>query len=76
MTNKEEQVKNVLQQIAKGIDEKLQENFGFCLLYYEFGDTDGRALLYVSNSDRNDVTKAMEEFIEKTRGDNYGKHIK
>lgn len=73
MTNKEEQANLVLQDIAKEIKTKLPEGMGFTLLAYEFGDVDDKRMLYVSNSDREDVCKAMLEFIEKTKTD-YGKH--
>lgn len=73
MTNREEQINAALQDIAKDIKEKLPECVGFALLAYEFGDNPDKRLMYVSNSDREDVCKAMLEFIEKTKA-NFGKH--
>lgn len=76
MTEREEQANNVLQDIAKDIKSKLPDGMGFALLAYDFGDeTDGRRLMYISNSNREDVCKAMLEFIEKTKG-GWGKHVK
>lgn len=74
MTDREEQARSMLQDIAKEIDSKLPDGFGFTLLAYEFGDTDGRKMLYVSNSDREDIKKAMKEFIEQPNK-NFGKDV-
>ena len=74
MTSREEQARDMLQEIAKDIDKKLPKGFGFTLLAYEFGDEDGRKMLYVSNSDREDIKKAMQEFIEQPNK-NFGKDV-
>lgn len=67
MTEREQEASDVLQQIAKDIKAKLPENMGFALLAYEFnGDEDhDHKMLYVSNSQREDVILAMAEFIKK-----------
>lgn len=65
MTDREQQASDMLQNIAKDIQEKLPEKMGFVLLAYEFGDEPGRKMLYVSNSNRADTMIAMAEFIEK-----------
>lgn len=65
MTNREKQANDVLQAIAKEIEERLPENMGFALLTYEFGDEEGRRMLYASNSNREDVIMAMLEFVDK-----------
>lgn len=75
MTEREEQANNMLQEIAKEIKEKLPDGMGFALLAYEFGDADGRRMMYVSNSDRADVQKAMLEFCTKLGDENYGKEV-
>ena len=67
--NKEEIIKSKMQTIAKKIKEELPEGFGFILMAFEF-DKKGK-MIYVSNSCRDDVVKAMQEFIEVTK-DNYG----
>ena len=73
MTDREEQVRSMLQDIAKEIDSKLPDGFGFTLLAYEFGDTENRKMLYVSNSHREDVINAMKEFI--SRREDFGKDV-
>ena len=69
MTNREEQAANALQAIAKDIKEKLPENMGFALLTYEFGEGDDRRMMYISNSNREDVIKSMLEFCDKNLQD-------
>ena len=69
MTNREEQAANALQAIAKDIKEKLPENMGFALLTYEFGDAEDRRMMYISNSNREDVIKSMLEFCDKNLQD-------
>lgn len=39
---------------------------GFALLIFPFGGDDGR-MNYISNADRPDMVKALEEFIQKNR---------
>ena len=58
----ENQIKETLTTIANEITAKLP-NTGFVLLTYEFNKT-GRTM-YISNSNREDVLKAMQEFIDK-----------
>ena len=69
MTEKEQQANKMLQEIAHEISNKLPEGMGFALLTYEFGDTDNRKMLYVSNSNRADVINAMVEFLQKNLDD-------
>ena len=77
MTEREEQVNNMLQEIMQEIKNKLPEGMGFALLAYEFGDREGRRMLYASNSNREDVMKAMLEFVDKNLNDPkmYGKDV-
>lgn len=77
MTEREQQANNVLQNIAKDIKAKLPKGMGFALLAYEFGDDDGKRMLYVSNSDRESVILAMLEFVDKNLSDPemYGKDV-
>lgn len=69
MTNREQQVNDVIQEIMQEIKSKLPEGMGFTLLAYEFGDKEGRRMLYASNSNREDVMKAMLEFVDKNLND-------
>lgn len=65
MTKREQEANDVLQDIAKDIKAKLPEGFGFALLAYEFGEGDDKKMLYISNSQRQDVMNAMVEFLQK-----------
>lgn len=69
MTNREKQANDALQVIAKEIKERLPEKMGFALLAYEFGDAEDRKMMYISNSNREDVLKAMSEFVDKNLND-------
>lgn len=69
MTNREQQANDALQAIAKEIKERLPENMGFALLAYEFGDAKNRRMMYISNSNREDVIKSMLEFCDKNLND-------
>lgn len=77
MTNREKQANDALQAIAKEIKERLPENMGFALLTYEFGDAENRRMMYISNSNREDVIKSMLEFCNKNLNDPkmFGKDI-
>lgn len=75
--NLDEVVKKRMNTIAKKVDDELPEGYGFCVLAFSFGDAEGRQLMYVSNADRLDIMKAMEEWIEKTKdtfGNDTGKY--
>lgn len=69
MTEREQQAHDMMQNIANDIIKKLPENMGFALLAYEFGDTDDRRLLYVSNSTRESVIMVMVEFLKNNLDD-------
>ena len=69
MTEREEKANAMMQEIAKDIKEKLPEGMGFALLAYEFGDAEDRRMMYVSNSNREDVIKSMLEFCNKNLQD-------
>lgn len=69
MTDREQQANDMMQDIARDIQDKLPEGMGFMLLAYEFGDAPDKRALYVSNSNRVDVLKAMAEFMEKNIDD-------
>lgn len=69
MTKREQEVNDMMQEIMQEIKNKLPEGMGFTLLAYEFGDKEGRRMLYASNSNREDVMKAMLEFVDKNLND-------
>lgn len=65
-----QQTYDMLQKISNEINDKLPEKMGFILLAYEFGDKkDKRNMIYISNSNRADVVKAMLEFIDDSLND-------
>lgn len=72
--SREEQAKMMLQEIVKDIKKKLPKDFGFVMLAFEFDKNDENKMLYVSNSNREDIKLAMEEFIQKTEGQ-FGKEV-
>ena len=72
MTTREQKVQDMLQSIARDIQAKLPPKFGFTLLAYEFGDVEGRTMLYVSNGNRENVQRAMLEFCTKVKEEDYG----
>ena len=78
MTDREEKVRDNLQEIAKAVKDMLPEGMGFTVLAYEFGDENPeKKMLYVSNSNRKDVVWAMTEFV-RTQMDNpefFGKDV-
>lgn len=65
----EEIVKSKMQTIADKVKEELPDGFGFVVLSFVF-DNPGQ-MMYVSNANREDIVKAMKEWIEKTEN-NYG----
>ena len=65
----EEIVKSRLQSIAEKVNNELPTGFGFVVLSFAFGNQG--QMMYVSNANREDIVKAMKEWIEKTEN-NYG----
>lgn len=60
----EEIAKRKMQIIAQKVKEELPNGFGFVVLAFEFNAVPNTAqMMYVSNANRNDVEKAMEEWI-------------
>ncbi len=66
---KNEVVKNKMQKIAKKVDEELPEGYGFVVLTFNFGKGKDNEMMYVSNANRQDIVKAMKEWINKTEND-------
>ena len=64
--NRDEEVKRKMQTIANKVKGELPEGYGFIVLAFQFGKGEGREMMYVSNTNREDVIKVMEEFAEKT----------
>lgn len=75
MMNEEEIVKSKMQNIVRKVKEELPDGFGFVVLAFKFNEKG--EMIYVSNANRKDVVKSMEEFIEKTEnsyGNDTGKY--
>lgn len=69
--NKDEIVKARMQKIGKCVDGLLPNGYGFVVLAFKFGEGTGREMMYVSNSNRQDIVQAMKEWIKKTE-DSFG----
>ena len=71
MNQMNEIVKGRMKKIARKVDEELPSGYGFVVLAFNFGEGKDNEMMYVSNDNREDVVKAMQEFIQKTE-QNYG----
>ncbi len=71
MNQMNEIVKGRMQKIARKVDEELPSGYGFVVLAFNFGEGKDNEMMYVSNANRQDIVKAMKEWIEKTE-QNYG----
>lgn len=58
-----EQMEAALKDLGAFIGQGLPKGVGFSLLLFNFGE--GGSTFYTSNANRQDVIKAMEEFIAK-----------
>lgn len=63
-----------LQEVARAVETILPPETGFVVLAFDLGSDKPGRLEYVSNGEREDVVKAMKEFIEKTEGA-WGQHV-
>lgn len=54
-----------LQAMAKEIDGRLPEGWGFGLIIFEFNREPGGPLLWVSSGTREDMIETMREYVEK-----------
>ena len=64
-------VKSKMQKIEKKVDEELPNVYGFVVLSFNFGEGKDNERMYVSNANRQDIVKAMKEWIKKTE-ENFG----
>jgi len=59
----------VINEICNGEKKGDDREIGFCLLMFKFGEgCDSGRMNYISNSNREDMIKAMEEFIGRVKG--------
>lgn len=61
--------------LARMVEQNIPKEYGFCLLLFPFGEGDDYRMQYISNGNREDIVKAMKEWIKKTEDDNFGKDI-
>ena len=67
--------KENLNLLANMVNNALLDNMGFCLMVFPFGSEKGR-LQYISNGNREDVVKALKEWIAIVDNDEkFGKDI-
>lgn len=59
------EIEGKLRRIASNIDSNLPSGYGFTLMIYSFGP--GGSMFYASNANREDMIRAMQEFIAKYR---------
>lgn len=64
-------------ELAKMVEKNIPENYGFCVLVFPFMNSpeDNGRMQYISNGNREDIVRAMKEWIAKTEDDNFGKDI-
>ena len=63
---KNDRIQKALRYIAAFVKDCIPYGWGFTLLLFEHNKDDG-GLFYISDSNRADVIKSMEEFIAKER---------
>jgi hypothetical protein len=61
------EIKALLRRLAEDLHARMPDGWGFCLLIFEFS---GEATFYISDAQRSDMMKALQEFIrvQKARG--------
>jgi hypothetical protein len=62
---RDEQAEAMLKEIGQKIREACPKGYGFSLLIFSFGE--GGNMFYTSNAQREDMIRAMQEFIQKHR---------
>ncbi len=58
-----------LQAMARMIEGKIPEGWGFGLLIFRFSHKPGEPLLWVSNANREDMMETLREFVKKPGAD-------
>jgi hypothetical protein len=59
-----EEVEQVLRRLGRELKEEMPPGFGFTLMIFSYEEHEG-AMFYLSSASRNDMVKAMREFIAK-----------
>lgn len=60
-----EAAEKMLNEVGKILRDATPPGFGFSLLVFSFGE--GGSMFYTSNAQREDMIRAMQEFIQKFR---------
>lgn len=63
-------MKRQLNGLARYIDNDLPDGWGFGLFLFQFGDGRGRSMMWISNGQRPDMVKALQEWISRQGGAN------
>lgn len=71
--SKQNEVKEKMQKLARGIQEELPPDWGFVIMVFPLGDRLGR-LNYISNGKREDVLELLKQFLYRNKNkDAWGK---
>jgi hypothetical protein len=63
-TFKHDEIERQLKELGGRLGEAVKpHNYGFALFLYEFGE--GGGMFYISNGNREDITKILGEFMER-----------
>lgn len=60
-----EQIEKTLRAVAEKIKAILPKGWGFTLMLFDYTDTPGGSMFYISSAGREDMINAMKEFIAK-----------
>jgi hypothetical protein len=62
---KNDAIESTLRKLATGLATDIPDGWGFTLFIVEFGEKG--STFYISNTNRQDMIKAMQEFIDKNK---------
>lgn len=62
-----EEIEVTLKELGAVLGGALPEGWGFTLLLFDFNNATDGQLFYISNGERKDVIKMMEEFMKKVK---------
>ena len=58
-----EEIEALLKDLGKSLKNRMPEGWGFNLMIFSYGE--GGSMFYLSSAQRNDMIKAMREFVDK-----------
>ena len=62
-----EELEEACRELWREIAKEMPEGVGFAFIMFDFGE--GGNLVYLSNAERGDMRRALEEFLQKTAVD-------